>query len=70
MLAERGESALRPLGYRRDARPLSLPGELCASLDGFSLHAKVALEADDYAGRERLTRYLMRPPIASERRPG
>ena len=29
--------------------------------------AKVALEADDHAGRERLCRYLTRPPIASER---
>ena len=40
VLAERGESRLRPLAHRRDARPRSLPGELCASLDGFSLHAK------------------------------
>ncbi|MEQ1891629.1 MAG: transposase, partial [Planctomycetota bacterium] len=37
---------------------LALPGQLCASLDGFSLHAKVALEADDHDGRERLCRYL------------
>jgi len=67
VLAERGESALRPIAHRRDARPLSLPGELCASLGGLSLHAKVALEADDHEGRERLARYLLRPPIASER---
>ena len=67
VLAERGEPALRSLGHRREARPLSLPGELCASLAGLSLHAKVALEAGDHAGRERLARYLMRPPIASER---
>jgi len=60
--AERGE-----LARRRDARPLALPGQLCASLDGFSLHAKVALEADDHAGLERLCRYLARPAIASER---
>lgn len=39
----------------------------CASLDGFSLHAKVALEAHDHDGRERLCRYLARPAIASER---
>ncbi|MEQ1895656.1 MAG: transposase, partial [Planctomycetota bacterium] len=44
-----------------------MPGQLCASLDGFSLHAKVALEADDHDGRERLCRYLARPAIASER---
>ena len=67
VLAERGQPGLEPLGRRREARPLSLPGELCASLAGFSLHAKVALEADDHAGRERLARYLTRPPIASER---
>jgi hypothetical protein len=67
VLAERGETALQPLGHRRDARPLSLPGELYASLGGLSLHAKVALQADDHAGRERLARYLLRPPIASER---
>jgi hypothetical protein len=48
VLAERGESTLRTLGNRRYARPRSLPGELCPSLDGFSLHAKVALEADDH----------------------
>jgi hypothetical protein len=38
---------------------------LCASLEGFSLHAKVALEAGDVEGQERLC--LARPPIASER---
>jgi hypothetical protein len=67
VLAERGEQGLQRLGRRREARPLSLPGELCASLGGLSLHAKVALEADDHEGRERLARYLLRPPIASER---
>jgi hypothetical protein len=34
VLAERAEWPLRPLGHRRDARPLSLPGEPCASLGG------------------------------------
>ena len=34
VLAERKGSGLERLGRRRDARPLSLPGELCASLDG------------------------------------
>ena len=63
VLAKRGEQRLQRLAHRREARPLSLPGELCASLDGFSLHTMVALEADDHAGRERLAR----PPIASER---
>lgn len=44
-----------------------MPGELCASLGGLSLHAKVALEAEDGEGRERLARHLLRPPIAGER---
>ncbi len=67
MLAERGEPGLQRLARRREPRPLSLPAELCASLDGLSLHAKVALEADDHARHERLARYLARLPIASGR---
>jgi hypothetical protein len=67
VLADRGEPAPGRLRPRRDARPASLPGQLCASLGGLSLHAKVALEADDHAGRERLARYLARPAIATER---
>ena len=67
VLTERDTEGVRPLRRRRGERPLSLPGELCASLEGFSLHAKVALEADDVEGRERLCRYLARPPLASER---
>jgi hypothetical protein len=43
-----------------------LAGELGASLGGLSLHAKVALGRRP-RGRERLARYLLRPPIASER---
>ena len=39
--ADRGESALERLRPRRDARPASLLGELCASLGGLSLHAQV-----------------------------
>jgi hypothetical protein len=36
-------------------------------LDGFNLHASVAIAADDDVGRERLMRYGARPPIALER---
>lgn len=66
-LADCGEPSLQRLRPPRDARPSFLPGELCASLGGLSLHAKVRLEAADYDGRERLARYLARPAIASER---
>ena len=36
------------------ARPLFLPGELCCDIEGFSLHAKVEIEARDRDGLERL----------------
>lgn len=36
-------------------------------LDGFNLHASVAIAADDDLGRERLMRYGARPPLALER---
>jgi len=54
-------------GRQRDRRPLLLPGELCCHLEGFLLHAKVAIEGHDRAGLERLCRYIARPAIASER---
>jgi hypothetical protein len=40
---------------------------LCASLDGFTLHAATRAGALDVAGREALLRYVLRPPIAHER---
>jgi hypothetical protein len=39
----------------------------CASVDGFSLHANVAVHAEDRSRLERLARYCARPPIAMER---
>ena len=39
----------------------------CASVDGFSLHANVAVHAEDRTRLERLARYCARPPIAMER---
>jgi len=65
-----GPTSGQPLtrrGRQRDRRPLFLPGELCCDLEGFSLHAKVAIEGHDRAGLERLCRYIARPAIASER---
>jgi hypothetical protein len=40
---------------------------LHAHLDGFDLHAAVAIAASDRPGLERLARYLLRPPIAQDR---
>ena len=40
---------------------------LCASLDGFTLHAATRAGALDVSGREALLQYVLRPPIAQER---
>jgi hypothetical protein len=40
---------------------------LCASLDGFTLHAATRAGAHHAAAREALLRYVLRPPIAQER---
>ncbi len=40
---------------------------LCASPDGFTLHAATRAGALDSAGREALLRYVLRPPVAQER---
>jgi hypothetical protein len=40
---------------------------LCASLDGFTLHAVTRAGAHHAAAREALLRYVLRPPIAQER---
>jgi hypothetical protein len=40
---------------------------LCASLDGFTLHAAMRAGAFHPAGREALLRYVLRPAVAQER---
>jgi Putative transposase len=40
---------------------------LCASLDGFTLHAATRAGALDPVGREALLRYILRPPLAQGR---
>ncbi len=51
---------------RQPARgaPSFEPGQLCTAEGGFSLHARVRVEADD---RERLCRYGARPAISTKR---
>ena len=39
---------------------------MCCDVDGFSLHAKVRIAADDRDGLERLCRHVTRPPIKLE----
>jgi hypothetical protein len=50
-----------------EQQPLAYDKPLCASLDGFTLHAATRAGALDVAGREALLRYVLRPPIAQER---
>ena len=49
------------------SRALAFDKPLCASLDGFTLHAATRAGALDTRGREALLRYILRPPIAQER---
>lgn len=46
---------------------LSFDKPLCASLDGFTLHAATRAGSHDVVGREALLRYVLRPPLAQER---
>ena len=41
--------------------------ELCAELDGFSLHAAVKIEAGETSRLEHLCRYIARPPVSNKR---
>jgi hypothetical protein len=61
--AGRKALTLRTLPGREEE---SSPG-LLARADGFSLHAGVTVGARDTAKRERLCRYLARPPVAHDR---
>lgn len=56
-------SGLQPL----EPHPLAYDKPLCASLDGFTLHAATRAGALDPGGREALLRYVLRPKVAQER---
>jgi hypothetical protein len=56
-------SRLAPL----ELHALAYDKPLCASLDGFTLHAATRAGALHPAGREALLRYVLRPPVAQER---
>ncbi len=48
-------------------RALAFDKPLCASLDGFTLHAATRAGALDALGREALCKYVLRPAVAQER---
>jgi hypothetical protein len=56
-------SRLAPL----EPQALAYDKPLCASLDGFTLHAATRAGALDPAGREALLHYVLRPKVAQER---
>ncbi len=64
----RGEASRWSAGLQRlRLRALAYDKPLCASLDGFTLHAATRAGGLDAEGREALLRYVLRPPIAQER---
>lgn len=52
-------------GYEEDSPVLNSP--LCAAVNGFSLHANTAIKSTQRKRLESLARYVLRPPIATER---
>jgi hypothetical protein len=50
----------------RDERPVT-KGALCGQTHGFNLQAATRVAANDKDGRERLCRYILRPPLANDR---
>lgn len=61
-----GPSWFRGLPPQRH-RALGYDKPLCASLDGFSLHAATRAGGHDAAAKEALLRYVLRPPVGQER---
>ena len=59
--SRKGRIALQDGELARSRSPL------CATLSGFSLHARTTVEQGDKAGRERLIKYILRPPLAEGR---
>jgi hypothetical protein len=61
------ESVSFPKGRVVDPLLARSPSVGFCGVDGFNLRAGVAIGARDSAGRERLCRYLLRPPLSDER---
>jgi hypothetical protein len=63
-----GAAARRDLLRRgRSRREAGFKRNLCADIQGFSLHAAVRCAADDRKALEQLCRYITRPALANER---
>ncbi len=70
-------SGAPPAGWAHKRKPIRMvldpddqpvaKGTLCATTSGFNLHAATRVATNDKAGRERLCRYILRPPLANDR---
>ena len=55
------------LGDRIEAEDVeSVPRRRCACVQGFNLHAGVAVDALDHQRLEKFRRFVARPPVATE----
>ena len=60
-----GQRVLR-LGSDRTVPPVTTGGPRHAHIEGFDLHANVAVRAGETERREHLCRYILRPPVAQD----
>jgi len=63
-LGKRAGRRTRRMGLPRNPRVLP---RRCAAIEGYNLHADVRVSAQDRSGLERLSRYLLRPPLSKAR---
>jgi len=66
-LGPRAGARVLQIGREPDAPWVTSRGPRQAHLEGFDLHADIAVAAEDRTGRERLCRYVLRPPVAQDR---
>jgi hypothetical protein len=66
-LGSRAGRRIRRLGTDPDAPWITSTGPRQAHIQGFDLHANVAVGAHDRERLEKLCRYVLRPPIAQDR---
>ena len=64
---ERRGQKIERIGQFQQTQWAPPKGTRCSYLDGFSLHANVAIGAQDREGLEHLCRYINRPAIANHR---
>ena len=66
-LGPRAGARVLQIGREPNGPWVTSKGPCQAHLEGFDLHANLAVEADDRKGLERLCRYVLRLPVAQDR---